>query len=720
MIKNLRYVFASLLMLVCGSAFAEDIIWQEDWSGFTVDNPAGVKENYSFTGTNFDNDGKVTGGTKIYLDAAIAGGTAPELLIAKSGGSFAAVVDLGGKSGDMILTFKTNRNDLKVEVEGATMGDKQRTGNDDTYVLTVAEGTPQITITFKMTTSSNARLDNIKLYQGTAKKPAGLSWGKASTTVTIGQEFTLVLSNENNLPVTYTSSEPTVATIDEAGVITLVAAGKTTLTATFEGNDEYEAQSVSIELTVKADEGGGGGGGEQQQDVKVVTIAEFNAAEVSTSVWYQLTGVVKNLKDGDIYGNFDLEDETGSVYVYGLLSEKGGEKKKFQELVATYGIANDVKITIIGTRGVFNGTIEVLNAYFVRVESGDSDKTKTIMNFSEDYETRATCGKDKSIALPTATVTNEAGEAIEATVTWSITKAKDTDEDIVELQENGTLKILDGVQGSVTIKAQYAGNDTYASCSKGYTFTVYKGYSTLSVMFDEVNNGNEKWDNGGDYISYWLLQFEEMQPVNNTVVYANNMNIYLTDGECTLLFYGENKLNLKKGDVINGDFGDGKYGAIWGKLYRYHKLPEFSFTDMEVKVVAEGAEVTPVAASSDELNEHVNEYVVIENAEYKAVDTSNAKKFTFNDGVDFIVFNQLGVDVSSLTVGAKYTIYGMGGIRDTEYQFYPIEFVKTADPTGITAVNTTVENDAVYNLNGQRVEKAVRGLYIINGKKVMK
>lgn len=114
-------------------------------------------------------------------------------------------------------------------------------------------------------------------------------------------------------------------------------------------------------------------GGENPQpsdEVKKVTVADFNAAAESDDVWYQLTGIVKNLKDDDIYGNFDLEDETGSVYVYGLLSEKGGEKKKFQELAAAKGIKNGCKLTIIGTRGSYNGKIEVMNAYFVSVEPG--------------------------------------------------------------------------------------------------------------------------------------------------------------------------------------------------------------------------------------------------------------------------------------------------------------------------------------------------------------
>ncbi len=120
------------------------------------------------------------------------------------------------------------------------------------------------------------------------------------------------------------------------------------------------------EIGTKPDGGSTGG-----DEIKAVTVAEFNAAPESTNVWYKLTGTIKNLKDGDLYGNFDLEDATGSVYVYGLLAEKGGEKKKFQELVTKYGLANGSKITIIGNRGSYNDKIEVMNAY-ISTDGGGS------------------------------------------------------------------------------------------------------------------------------------------------------------------------------------------------------------------------------------------------------------------------------------------------------------------------------------------------------------
>jgi len=141
----------------------------------------------------------------------------------------------------------------------------------------------------------------------------------------------------------------------------------------YSGNTpETAGKSAAYIVTVngKATSGSGSGSDTPSTDAKKVTVAEFNAAEVSNDIWYQLTGTVENLKDGDQYGNFDLKDETGSVYVYGLLSEKGGEKKKFQDLAAAKGIKNGSKITIIGTRGVFNDKIEVMNAYFVSIEGG--------------------------------------------------------------------------------------------------------------------------------------------------------------------------------------------------------------------------------------------------------------------------------------------------------------------------------------------------------------
>lgn len=111
-------------------------------------------------------------------------------------------------------------------------------------------------------------------------------------------------------------------------------------------------------------------------DVKTVTIAEFNSASVGDQ-YYQLTGTVSGLKSGDLYGNFNLTDSTATVYVYGLLSEAGGAKKQFQELVAAKGIVEGCTLTLVGKRGEYNGNIEVTDAYFVSCEGGGTPTPPT-------------------------------------------------------------------------------------------------------------------------------------------------------------------------------------------------------------------------------------------------------------------------------------------------------------------------------------------------------
>ena len=138
----------------------------------------------------------------------------------------------------------------------------------------------------------------------------------------------------------------------------------------YQGNTPETSQGKAYIYSINGSSEGGNTLTPTPTEAKAVSVSEFLAAAESTSDWYQLTGTVKNLKDGDQYGNFDIEDASGSVYVYGLLSEKGGEKKKFQELVAAKGIKNGSKITIIGNRGAYNGTAQVTNAYFVSIEEG--------------------------------------------------------------------------------------------------------------------------------------------------------------------------------------------------------------------------------------------------------------------------------------------------------------------------------------------------------------
>ncbi len=81
-------------------------------------------------------------------------------------------------------------------------------------------------------------------------------WSAASYTATIGASNTFpTLTNAQNVEFSYQSSNDAVATISNEdghkGEISLLKAGTTTIKAVFDGNDTYNAKTVSYALTVK-------------------------------------------------------------------------------------------------------------------------------------------------------------------------------------------------------------------------------------------------------------------------------------------------------------------------------------------------------------------------------------------------------------------------------------------------------------------------------------
>ena len=95
-----------------------------------------------------------------------------------------------------------------------------------------------------------------------------------------------------------------------------------------------------------------------------VTVAQFNEKPVSTTVLYRLTGTVGG-PINTTYGNFDLIDETGKVYVYGI--------SNWSEYSASF--AEGGTVTVVGQRGDYNGKIEVLEAYIESYTAGGETPT---------------------------------------------------------------------------------------------------------------------------------------------------------------------------------------------------------------------------------------------------------------------------------------------------------------------------------------------------------
>ncbi len=135
----------------------------------------------------------------------------------------------------------------------------------------------------------------------------------------------------------------------------------------------YSIDDVLLELASEAGQvidfskgeeiSGTTGGGESvtpPSDIIDVTVAEFNAKPVSTTDWYRLTGTVSGPINTQ-YGNYDLSDDTGKVYVYGT--------SNWSEYSSNF--AEGGTVTIVGQRGDYNGKIEVLESYIESYTPGE-------------------------------------------------------------------------------------------------------------------------------------------------------------------------------------------------------------------------------------------------------------------------------------------------------------------------------------------------------------
>ena len=103
---------------------------------------------------------------------------------------------------------------------------------------------------------------------------------------------------------------------------------------------------------------------------KAISIAEFRNLPDDKEAYYLISGeIVTATEEGsknDIEqnGNFNLKDETGEVYIYGVYTGWGGQKGHFGELGLTWGD----KITIIAYKTTYKGLVEGVGYYISREE----------------------------------------------------------------------------------------------------------------------------------------------------------------------------------------------------------------------------------------------------------------------------------------------------------------------------------------------------------------
>lgn len=105
---------------------------------------------------------------------------------------------------------------------------------------------------------------------------------------------------------------------------------------------------------------------EAKQATTEISVADFNAKADSETAYYRLTGTVTKIAN-DNYGNLYIKDDTGELYVYGLVRLYNNKDAK-KGFVKAAGLKVGDKITVVGYKTTYKNTIELAGGYCVGIE----------------------------------------------------------------------------------------------------------------------------------------------------------------------------------------------------------------------------------------------------------------------------------------------------------------------------------------------------------------
>ena len=232
-VKTLNFLYDQVAVEVEGLSLP----WFEDFSSKDL-------SKYSIT----------SGGstTALYTEDPLAGGSAPEILISKGGGSLTATLATDGYVGDLTLSFKSNHADYLTVT--ATAGVTVKKVTDNEYTLTVPQGIAVFSLTLKNAQGSNTRVDDIEVAK--PRLAQTISFENESYNFELNSAemnaFTGQTVTGNQTTVTYSSNNEDVAVVNaETGAVTMTGAtGTVVITATAAQTAEYKSAVATYSIVV--------------------------------------------------------------------------------------------------------------------------------------------------------------------------------------------------------------------------------------------------------------------------------------------------------------------------------------------------------------------------------------------------------------------------------------------------------------------------------------
>lgn len=500
-----------------------------------------------------------------------------------------------------------------------------------------------------------------------------------------GNSGNLTLSytyNKSTIEITSETTGVTISDVSNTGALINVPSGTSTLKLTFSNPMSSNARLDNIKLVT---------GGTAQEYPEVANIAALKEMESGSKAVLTFNNVQVNFTSGkDMY----IQDATGGIDIYDCgLSYTAGqvlngtavvEYKLYNEmpeitsvtnveLTATDGEAtpNTVSVEAVTKAKICQlvkvvGTVHIEKETVTPSDGGDPYERNNYFLVDEDDNSVQFYQKWKDVE---GTDLSGLTEGAQATIT-------------------GVVVILNGSAAIGVTKAEYEG-------------TIPEGPKAENIAALKALENNTE---------------AELTLTDAVVTFVNVKDMYVTDATGSIDFYNTG-LSYTAGQKLNG--------TIKVKFSVYRNTPQAT-NPSENNLTATDGEATPQeVAISDVSLAKVCDYVKVSGKVKIMEETSGDKTYTnyyITDESDnkVMIFNKFkgvpGTDITTLNDGDEATITGIiVPFNDT------VEIAVTAmesTSTGIDNINAELTNDApIYNLAGQRVEKAVKGINIQNGKK---
>ncbi|WP_340112019.1 BACON domain-containing protein [Maribellus mangrovi] len=393
--------------------------------------------------------------------------------------------------------------------------------------------------------------------------------------------------------MTSCTDEETVTLLDEIQVSSSyvsipVDGGSTDITVT--AKDSWTVENNVEWLTISSSSGGAGEStltfsaqsavdgrtaevriqcGNATQRINIIqglaTISSATCADVIAgpdSKTYQVTGVCTAITN-TLYGNWYLEDETGSIYIYGTLDSKGGEKN-----FLSWGLEVGDEITVQGPKTTYNGTVELVNVTVISINKSlvkvDSVANAQLPLEGGEFTAYLTCkGQGVSVEIPDDAKSWLSISSIQSAGTNSVVKFKADANTGGDRETTLTFKTTDG---SKIYSAQTMLSQTGAIIDA----------TIAEFLAAEV--GNTQYRLTGAITS---------------IVNDKYGNLYLRDFSGETFVYGIEDFQdkgLKEGDII----------TIVGKRAAYNGSPQVGDAVLENVIPVTTATVAEVLAKPDD------------------------------------------------------------------------------------------------------------------------